>query len=160
MSKALVVFATRYGQTRTIAQHIVEGMNSDTLEVDLVDAVEFERKGIDPNAYEAIVIGSATYHGEMLQSVKTLLFSLGKANLEGKTGGSFGSYGWSGEAPVRIFETMQHVFRMNMVDEPLRIQSAQLTGAEQRCRDLGARIAMEISGVTPSKECPLCQRTL
>ena len=160
MPKALVVFATRFGQTRTIARHIVEGMRSETLEVDLVDAAEMERKGIDPGSYDAVVIGSATYHGEMMESVKTLLFAFEKANLEGKTGASFGSFGWSGEAPIRIYDTMKHVFRMNMVDEPLRIQSAQLTGAEQRCRDFGAQIAMKIAGVTSSKECPLCQRTL
>jgi hypothetical protein len=47
-----------------------------------------------------------------------------------------------------------------MVDDPLRMQSAQLNGAEQRCRDFGVQIAMKIAGITPSKECPLCQRTL
>jgi flavorubredoxin len=160
MSKALVLFATRYGQTKTIAQHIVDGMRSDTLEVDLVDIAEFDKKGVDPGSYDAVVIGSATYHGEMMPPVKTLLFSLEKANLAGKTGGSFGSYGWSGEAPLRIYDTMQHVLRMNMVDEPLRIQTAQLTGAEKKCRDYGSQIAMKLAGKAPSKECPLCQRTL
>jgi hypothetical protein len=44
MSKALVVFATRYGQTRAIARHIAE----------------MERKWIAPGSYDAVVIGSAT----------------------------------------------------------------------------------------------------
>ena len=41
MSKALVLFATRYGQTGTIAQLIVEGMSSDSLQVDLVNVSDF-----------------------------------------------------------------------------------------------------------------------
>jgi len=106
------------------------------------------------------VIGSATYHGEIMKSVKTLLFALENANLGGKPGGSFSSYGWSGEAPIRIHDTMKHVLRMNMVDEPLRIQYAQLNGSEQKCRDYGDRIAKKVAGIVPRMECPFCHKTL
>ena len=46
--------------------------------------------------------------------MKQLLFIAEKAELEGKCGGSFGSYGWSGEAPPRIYETMKNIYKMNM----------------------------------------------
>ena len=34
----------------------------------------------------------------------------------GKIGGAFGSYTHSGEAAQMIFDTMQHVYKMDMVD--------------------------------------------
>jgi len=141
MPKALVIFASRTGQTRNIARHIVEGMSSNGLQADLVNVAEIENEGIDPGIYDAVVIGSATYHGEMMQSMKTLLFSLEKANMEGKVGGSFGAFGWSGEAPGRIFDTMKHVFRMKMAPGPLRLQSSRMPGGVKTAQDYGVDIA-------------------
>jgi multimeric flavodoxin WrbA len=74
------------------------------------------KKEADLDGYDAYVFGSATYHGEMMQSMKTMLFLAEKANLEGKVGGSFGAFGWSGEAPGRIYETMKNIFKMNMAE--------------------------------------------
>jgi len=73
--------------------------------------------------YDAYVFGSATYHGEMMQPMKTMLFLAEKADLEGKIGGAFGAFGWSGEAPDRIFDTMKNIYGMNMVGAPLRLKS-------------------------------------
>ena len=50
--------------------------------------------------------------------MKTLLFLAEKASLEGKPGGAFGSFRWSGEAPDRIYDTMQNIFKMDMVNGP------------------------------------------
>jgi flavorubredoxin len=82
----------------------------------------------------------------MMQAMKTLLFLTAKANLEGKVGASFGSYGWSGEAPDRIYDTMQNVFKMDMVGSPLRLKSAALQGALQMAQDYGRAIGKKIGG--------------
>jgi hypothetical protein len=52
----------------------------------------------------------------MTESMKTFLFLAQTANLTGKAGGAFGSYTHSGNAPSLIFDTMEHVFKMNMVE--------------------------------------------
>jgi len=141
MPKGLVVFATRTNQTQKIAQLIAEGMRFEGLDVDVVNVNDVDKGGASLNNYDAIVLGSATYHGQMLQSMQTFLFAAEKANLEGKAGGSFGSFGWSGEAPGRIFDTMTHVYRMNMVKEPLRLKSANLGGGTKMAQDYGREIA-------------------
>jgi hypothetical protein len=46
--------------------------------------------------------------------MKTFLFLAKKADIAGKAGGAFGSYTHSGDAPRLIFDTMEHVFKMNM----------------------------------------------
>jgi len=140
MAKGLVVFATRTYETEKIAQLIAEGMRFEGYEVDVLNVNQAD-KGVSLDNYGAIVLGSATYHGEMLQSMKTFLFAAEKANLQGKAGGAFGAYGWSGEAPGRIFDTMTHVFKMDMVPEPLRLKSANLGGAVKMAQDYGREIA-------------------
>ena len=141
MPRGLVVFATRTNQTQKIAQLIAEGMRFEGYDIEVRNVTEIDKGGISLNDYNAIVLGSATYHGEMLQSMKTFLFFAEKANLEGKAGGAFGAFGWSGEAPGRIFDTMMHIFKMNMVGEPLRLKAADLGGGTKMAQDYGREIA-------------------
>lgn len=146
MAKALVVYATRTNQTKNIAELVAEGMRFQGMEVRLVNVAEFDKSGVDPEEFDAIVLGSPTYHGEMLPSMKTFLFKLERSNLEGKAGGAFGAFGWSGEAPTRIFETMKHVYRMNMAGGPLMLKSASLGGGVQMAQGYGQEIARILAG--------------
>ena len=141
MPRGLVVFATRTNQTQKIAKLIAEGMRFEGYDIDVRNATEIDKDGVSLDDYDALVLGSATYHGEMLQSMKTFLFFAEKANLEGKAGGAFGAFGWSGEAPGRIFDTMTHILKMNMASEPLRLKSADLGGGIKMAQDYGREIA-------------------
>jgi flavorubredoxin len=141
MAKGLVVFTTRTSQTKKIADLVAEGMRFGGLDVTVANLNEFDQKGIDLVGFDAVVLGSPTYHGEMVQAMKTFLFKLENANLEGKVGGAFGAFGWSGEAPGRIFDTMKNIFKMNMVGGPLMLKSAMLGGGTQMAQEYGREIA-------------------
>lgn len=145
MNKALVVYATRMNQTRRIGELIAEGARMGGAEVTLLSVAEYEKEKPDLQDYDAVVLGSATYHGEMMQPMKTLLFALEKGGLEGKAGASFGAFGWSGEAAGRIYDTMKNVFGMQMVGGPLMLKSAALGGALQMAHEYGREIAGKIS---------------
>lgn len=149
MAKALIVFSTRANQTGKIAELIGEGMRLKGVDVTLTNANAFNKDTIDFDSLDAVVLGSATYHGEMIQTMKTILFALEKANLEGKVGGAFGAYGWSGEAPGRIYDTMVNIYKMNMVGATLKLKSAMGSGA-QMAKDYGAQIADKILGASSS----------
>jgi flavorubredoxin len=146
MSKALIVYATRTNGTQKIAELIAEGMRMKGLIVDVVNVNDYSNKGFDPQGYDALLFGSPTYHGEMLQSMKTFLFAMEKTNLEGKVGGAFGAFGWSGEAPGRIFETMRHIFKMEMISGPLMLKSPSLGGGIKMAQDYGGEIAKKLTG--------------
>jgi flavorubredoxin len=140
MAKALIVFASRTGETQKIADLIAEGIRFSGHEAEVVDAKAIKSEA-DLEGYDAYAFGSATYHGEMVQAMKTFLFIAEKANLEGKAGGAFGSFGWSGEANDRIFDTMKHILKMNMVGDTLRLKSTSLQGGLQMAQDYGREIA-------------------
>ncbi len=144
MAKALVIYATRTNQTKGIADLVAEGMRLKGCEVTVVNVNEFDKKGVDPQEFDAVVLGAATYHGEMIQTMKTFLFSLEKYNLEGKVGGAFGAYGWSGEAPGRIYDTLKNIYKMDMVAGPLMLKNPSLGGGIQMAQDYGKEIAKKL----------------
>ena len=143
MSQALVVFASRTGETEAIADLIAEGLRIAGHQATVVKA-DMIKKEQDLQNCDALILGSATYHGEMMQSMKTLLFLAEKAELAGKAGGAFGAFGWSGEAPVRIYNTMLNIFKMNMVSGPLALKSGKLAGGIQMAQQYGREVADKI----------------
>jgi len=143
MAKALIVCATRTGETMKIGELIAEGIRFSDHEANVVK-VNDVKKEADLQGYDALVFGSATYHGNMIQGMKTMLFLAEKAGLEGKTGGAFGAFGWSGEAPGRIFDTMKNIFKMNMTSGPLRLKSSSLGGGLQMAQDYGREVAEKL----------------
>ncbi len=144
MPKALIVYSTRTGQTKKIAELIAEGIRFGGVEAKVVSVHEIKKES-DLDGYDGYVFGSATYHGEMMQGMKTLLFLAEKAGLGGKPGGSFGAFGWSGEAPDRIYDTMKNVFNMDMVSGSLRLKSAALGGGIQMAQDYGREVGKKLA---------------
>jgi flavorubredoxin len=140
MAKVLIVYATRTGETQTIADLIAEGIRFSGHKAEVVSVKEIKNEA-SLEGYDGYVFGSSTYHGEMLQGMKTFLFIAEKANLDGKIGGAFGSFGWSGEANDRIFDTMKHILKMNLVGDTLRLKSSSLGGGLQMAQDYGREIA-------------------
>ena len=143
MAQALVVYATRTGQTKKIAELIAEGIRFGGAEAKIVSVHEIKKEP-DLDGYDGYVFGSATYHGDMMQGMKTLLFLAEKAGLGGKPGGSFGAFGWSGEAPDRIYNTMKNIFNMDMVSGALRLKSAALGGGIQMAQDYGRGVGKKL----------------
>ncbi len=143
MPKALIVYTTRKEETLKIAELIAEGLRFSAVDVTLTDAKDIKKEG-DLAGYDAYVFGSPTYHGEMTGSMKTFLFLAEKAELAGKAGGSFGAFGWSGEAPERIYETMKNIFGMDMVEGPLMLKSSRLEGGMKMAQDYGREIAAKL----------------
>ena len=64
-----VIFASRHGGTREIAESIAEELVACGLEVELLEAAEVENLG----RYDAVVLGSAIYAGRWLKPARRLL---------------------------------------------------------------------------------------
>jgi len=144
MAKVLIVCATRTGETRQIGELIAEGIRIAGAEA-IVKDVKLIKRQSDLEGYDALVLGSATYHGDMMQAMKTMLFIAENADLAGKVGGAFGAFGWSGEASDRIFNTMKNIFKMKMVAQPLRLKTSALAGGLQMAQSYGREIVEKLS---------------
>jgi len=140
MAKVLVAYATRTGQTKKIGEAIANGLKAEGVDVTLENITKIKNEG-DLEGYDGYVFGAATYHGEMMGPMKTMLFLAEKANLNGKVGGAFGAFGWSGEAPGRIFDTMKNIFNMDMVSGPLKIKKVSAGDGAQKAQAYAKEIA-------------------
>ena len=113
MKKVLIAYDSRTGNTAKMADFVAEGVRMGGNEADLKKISSLKKEG-DLAGYEAYVLGCPTYHRDMTGGMKTFLFLMQNAGLEGKVGGAFGSYTHSGDAPGIIYDTMEYVFKMKM----------------------------------------------
>ena len=143
MGKVLIVYASRANETKAIAELIAEGVRISGHEVDIKNTSQIKSED-DLKGYDGYVLGSATYHGEMITSMKQILFIAERAELKDKPGGAFGAYGWSGEAPVRIFDTMANIYGMKMVSGPLMLKASWVGGGIKVAQDYGKSITAMI----------------
>lgn len=139
MAKVLIVYATRSEETTGIANLIAEGVRISGHEAVVKKAGEIKSEE-DLKGYDGYAFGSPTYHGEMITSMKQILFLAERAELKDKAGGAFGAYGWSGEAPERIYETMKHIYGMKMVTGPLMLKASWIEGGLQAAQGYGKEI--------------------
>jgi NAD(P)H dehydrogenase (quinone) len=91
MAKALVLYYSRSGNTRKMAQVIGEAIGKEGVEAKVMDVKEV--KADELLQYDSIAIGSPTYYGTMAAEIKKLLDDSVKfhGKLDGKIGGAFSS---------------------------------------------------------------------
>ena len=141
MPKVIIVYLSTSGNTKMMADAIAEGANSRNIAAMTMNFHEARIEEI--KAADAIVIGSSTFYYKMLPPMERFIESLEKINVSGKIGAAFGSYGWSGEAPVMIAEKMREL-GLEVIDPVLRIQYQPTDKDLEECKRLGKDIANKI----------------
>jgi flavodoxin len=146
MKKVLIAYVSRTGKTEAMANYIAEGLRISGQEVALkkIAAIENEK---DIVGYDGYVFGCPTYHKDMTGGMKQFLFKAQRANMTGKIGGAFGSHTHSGESAPMIFDTMEHVFKMDMIDlGPLNLTEAMTESGEgmKACQDYGKALGEKL----------------
>ncbi len=142
MPKAIIIYDTRKGVTKSLAEAIREGLEQSGVEVQLKRISEVDISELA--GYPCLVLGSPTYHKDMIQTMKTFLFKLEQANLKGKVGASFGAYGWSGEAVDMLSGTMQHIFGMEVLKPKEKMEGKADEFSQGQHREFGRKIAEKL----------------
>lgn len=91
MAKAIVIYYSRSGNTRKMAEIVAEGIKKEDVEATIKDVKDVTVDELPE--YDAIVMGSPTYYGTMAAQIKKLLDDSVKfhGKLEGKVGAAFSS---------------------------------------------------------------------
>jgi flavorubredoxin len=140
--KAIVIYLSTSGNTKSMAEAIADGIESRNIDVKAVSF--YDVKPGDLNDAEAIAIGSSTFYYRMLPPMEKFINeTLASSDPKGKIGAAFGSYGWSGEAPVMIAEKMREM-GMNVIDPVLRILHKPTDKDVEECKRLGIDIAEKL----------------
>ncbi len=147
MAKILILYYSRTGNTEKMAKAVAEGARTvPKMEAELNYYVAPETL----NNFDSIIVGVPTYHHDMTVDIKMLFeeAAVRNVNLKGKIGASFGSYGWSGEAPKLALEIIKNKFEMQVIEPPLLIRyTPDQTGLE-KCKEFGKEIAERLMHIT------------
>jgi len=142
MSKVLVLYDTRTGNTGRMARAVADGAKS-------VEGVEVVLKRVAEGSGElagadGVIVGSPTHNTQPSRATKRLLSGLSNVPLKGKVGATFGSYGWSGEAPGTIARALKEQ-GVRVIGEALRVKKTPGTNDLAQCRDLGRAVAESVA---------------
>ena len=146
MKKVLIAYSSRTGTTEKMADYLAEGFRMSGNEVQTAKIAKLNDEN-DITGYDAYLFGCPTYHKDMTGGMKQFLFKAEKANLTGKIGGAFGSHTHSGESAPMIYDTMQHVFKMDVTTlGPLNL-TEEMMGTDEglkACHDYAQAVAEKL----------------
>ncbi len=151
MAKVIVVYESKHGNTKLVADKIIEGMR----EVSGIETALSELKEVDLDRlteYDAILVGSPNHMGGATRSIRKFIDNLEKLNLEGKLGAVFDTYlGGDFEKAVRKMEKQinEKVPGLKPVAPGLSIRVKGMKGSIDegelsKCKEFGAKIAAQI----------------
>ena len=153
MAKVIVVYESKYGNTKRAAETIIEGMR----EVSGVEIILSELKEVDLNQlvdFDAILVGSPNHIGNATRGIRKFIGKLGKLNLAGKMIAVFDTYlSKDFEKATKKMEKRisEKVPGLKLVAPGLSIRVEGMKGpiAEgelAKCKGFGVKIATQIKG--------------
>ena len=151
MVKVLVVYDTKYGNTKLVAETIVEGMREvEGIETAISDVEEVDLERVAD--YDAILIGSPNHWGGPVRGIKKFIDKLGKLDLKARWVAVFDTYIKEDfEKAVKKMEKRinEKVPRLKLIVPGLSIKVGDMKGPIvdgelPKCRDFGKKIATQL----------------
>jgi len=151
MAKAIVVYESKYGNTKLVAETIVEGMNQVSgIKATLAELNDVDLTQID--GFDAILVGSPNHMGGATRSIRKFIDKLGKLNLQSKQGAVFDTYlAKDLEKAVKKMERQigEKVPGLTLVAPGLSIRvdgmKGPITDGElPKCKEFGVKIATQM----------------
>jgi len=145
MKSVLVAYFSTGGATEKVAMYIAEGIRFSG-QVAVVKKIDTIKNVSEISGYDGYIFGSPTYSQDIPEPMKKFLLVAGRAGLEGKIGGAFGSYkhdvGYKHDtyAPAIIFDSIQRNYKMKPFElGPFNLKEDVIETADgmKTCQDYG-----------------------
>ena len=139
--KAVVVYDTMWQSTATMARAIGEGLAEAGTKVNLMSMASCHRSDVVTELLDAgaLIAGSPTLNNKVFPSMADVMTYIGGLKPQNRIGASFGSYGWSGEAPGDLHAMLDDM-GVETVADPLRVTYVPDEAQLVQCRRFGQAI--------------------
>lgn len=138
-----VFYMSSYENTQRMAEKIMEGADSiDGVVASIYDLASLDEQNMIDLLEEsdAVVVGSPTINGDAVKPAWDLLACMAYLESGGKVGATFGSFGWTGEAPEMLHDRMRWLkFRLPV--DPMKIKLIPTEDELNECFGFGVEIA-------------------
>ncbi|HVN57878.1 MAG TPA: FprA family A-type flavoprotein [Bacteroidales bacterium] len=138
-----IAYISAYGYTKQIAEEIAAGMmQNPSVRVTIRDIENMPLGEMESEVVmaDAILVGSPTINQNTLLPVYKLFSVINPLRDNSKLAGSFGSYGWSGEAPRIISESLRNL-KLRVFVDSAAIKFYPGMEEKEALRDYGKRFA-------------------
>jgi flavorubredoxin len=141
-NKAVVIFDSMWDSTTKMARSITSGIESEDVNVRLMNTRKWHRSDIMTEIIEAgaIAVGSPTLNNNIFPVIADVMTYIKGLRPLNKIAAAFGSYGWSGEA-VKILNKEFAEMKLDIIDEGIKVQFVPDEDDLNKCFDLGVKIA-------------------
>ncbi len=144
MPRFLIVYNSTTGNTKALAEAIMQGAQSLNLDTEMLDA--FSVTAEDILAADAVGFGVPTFNYHPAKPITKLLDDLSGHDVKGKIAIVFGSYGWSGQGAPAIAERLREMgFRV--LDPVIRVKHKPTENEIEGCILLGKDVAMHLKNI-------------
>lgn len=145
--KVLILYDTKYGNTKRVAELIREGINAvegNVITIENVKEIDLDRE----ETYDLILIGSPNHMGSYTPNVKKFIKNLPKASLKGKSFAVFDTYmGKDFEKAVKKMEKQINKVmpNLNKISPGLSIKVGGMKGPIvdedlPKCKEFGIKL--------------------
>ncbi len=141
-NKVVIIFDSMWESTSKMARSITSGIESEDVNVRLMNTRKWHRSDIMTEIVEAgaIIVGSPTLNNNIFPVVADVMTYIKGLRPQNKIAAAFGSYGWSGEA-VKILNKEFEEMKLDIIDEGVKVQYVPEEEDLNRCFELGVKIA-------------------
>lgn len=147
--RLLITYVSAYGYTAKMAELIARGAGTvKNVTVEVMDIENANSGDLDSKLTiaDGIIVGSPTINQNTLLPVYKLAAMISPLRDKGKLAGSFGSYGWSGEAPSLIAGMLKNL-KLRFFEEPAALKFMPESDKEKTLIEYGERFARELVAV-------------
>lgn len=151
MKKVIVVYESKYGNTKIVAEKIAEGLGTGKgIKVDVTNLKDVDLNRIPD--YDVILIGSPNHMGRQTRGIKKFIDKLGKLKLKNKFAAVFDTCGSKDfEKAVKKMEKQlaKVALGLKLVSLGLSIEVKGMKGpileeGLPKCEEFGRRIGAQI----------------
>ncbi|MDD3597327.1 flavodoxin domain-containing protein, partial [Sulfuricurvum sp.] len=138
-----VFYISSYDNTHKMAEKMMQGADA----VEGIRASMYDLASLDENNMidlleesDAVLVGSPTINGDAVKPAWDLLSCMSYLESNGKIGATFGSYGWTGEAPEMLHDRLRGLkFRVPL--SPMKVKLIPTEEELEECVAFGREIA-------------------
>jgi len=151
--KIFIIYDSKYGNTKTVAENILEGLNQvEGIEDDIgyVKEVDFQRIV----CYDALIIGAPNHMGSPSRTMKKFIDTLAEFDLKAKNMVAFGTYSGRKRPVDRAVKKMEIILgkklpNLKLLSPSLSVRVKGVTGPVvegelTKSKESGNRIANQI----------------
>ena len=143
--KAVVIFDSMWESTTKMARAITSGIESEEVNVRLMNTRKWHRSDIMTEILDAgaIAVGSPTLNNSIFPVIADVMTYVKGLRPQNKIAAAFGSYGWSGEA-VKILNKEFEEMKLSVIDPGVKVQYVPDEADLAKCFDLGVKLAKSL----------------